>query len=124
MSIDYVRYLKGFRMIGQIDPWRADDNGKPIFALLVTVDVALAECIALSGQDMTRHEFLSYLKEQDVQVFKNVDEFANLKEGKVREVKAKKNFKRKVSEETREKLRNRMKSINSKKIPSISKNPQ
>jgi hypothetical protein len=39
----------------------------------------LDEIIGWTGQDITRNEFLTNLKENNVSVFNNIDEFVNLK---------------------------------------------
>lgn len=119
--MDYVTYLKGLRMIGQIDPLKKDD-GTPAYALLVSVEPALAECIGWSKQNMTRKEFLAYLKENDILVFSNIEEFIKWKKTKIKPSEMKKKFKRNISEERRNQLKNQINSVRPGKIPSTSEN--
>lgn len=121
-------FLRRFGMIGQIDPWRVDDEGRPIIALLVPVESALLEYNEWAGTDLTRTAFVSALKDDDVFVFRNIDEFVKLKEQNRNIEKTiknnKKSFKREVSEDQKKILRDRMKKINEAKKGSIPKNPQ
>jgi hypothetical protein len=108
--------------VGQVDPWRKYDDGKPIMALLTPVENALEECVAWSGQDMTREQFIKVLRNQGVLVFKNVDEFAKLREHREKEAKAEKKARktrRKFSEAEIEKRRNQMALINEMKKASV-----
>lgn len=50
-----------------------------IEALLVPVQVALDECNGWSNQDITKAQFLAYLRENDVEVFNSVEDFVKLK---------------------------------------------
>lgn len=108
MTFNYSEYLKRHLMIGQIDPWRVDIDGKPIYALLVPFDSALNECKEWSGQDLTRGELLQDMKENNIFVFRNVDEFGKIRD-KLREEekllkKEAKGHKKALSEERRKKL--------------------
>jgi len=93
-------------MLGQVDPWRKTLEDEPIFTLLVTVDYALEECKSWSNQDVSKQEFINYLKINDIYLFKNVDEFKAITEKKNTLRVEKK--KREISPELREKLRNNM----------------
>lgn len=119
--IDYVSYLKNLRMIGPIDPWKRDD-GSPALALLVAVDNALTECLGWSKQEMTRNEFLGYLKDNDILVFGNIEEFVNWKKEKIKPSEGKPKFKRNISEERRKQLQNHASEMRSKLKPSTSEN--
>lgn len=79
-GFDYATYLKRHFLVGQVDPWRRTDEGKPLFALLVQLDYALAECKEWSKQDIGKVEFINYLKLNDILSIKNVDEFKKIKE--------------------------------------------
>jgi hypothetical protein len=76
---DYIGYLKRHSMIGPMHPWNKNDQAAPIMGLLVPVQSALDEIIGWTGQDITRNEFLAHLKENNISVFNNIDEFVNLK---------------------------------------------
>lgn len=121
-GFDYVAYLKKHLMVGQIDPWRETDEGNKIYTLLVPIETAIEECKAWSNQEFSRSNFINYLKVNDVLTFKNVEEFAKMKEEKEekKEIVFKKGFKKQISEERREKLRNQMVLINESKKASIS----
>jgi len=105
-GFDFISYLKSHLMLGQVDPWRKTMEDEPIFTLLVTVDYALAECKSWSNQDISRQEFIDYLKINDIYLFKNIDEFKAVKEKK-ETLKVEKK-KRETSPELREKRRNNM----------------
>lgn len=127
-GFDYVSYLKRKLLVGQIDPWRVDDEDKPIFALLVSVEDAISECKNWSNQEIGRKTFLSHLKVNNVFVFKSSEEFKETRD-KLREQekeikKQVKKGKRNISDETREKLRNRMLSLHESKKASITENLQ
>lgn len=119
--IDYVSYLNNLRMIGPVDPWKRDD-GSPALALLVAVDNALAECTDWSRQEITRSEFLNYLKDNDILVFSNIDEFVNWKKDKFKPSEGKPKFKRNISPERRKQLQNHASQIRDKIKPSTSEN--
>lgn len=77
---NYAEYLKRHCFAGQVHPtFKNEQNDHPMIALLVPVDTALAEIIGWSGQDITRSEFLKYLKKHDIQVFNTVDDFVKAK---------------------------------------------
>lgn len=121
-GFDYASYCKRHKLSGQVDPWRKTDTDKPIYALLVPVEMALEECKGWSGQDITRHEFLQYLKLNDTLAFKNIDEFAKFRDDREEERKAQpkpKKHKRELTEEQRETRRIQMKEINESKKASI-----
>lgn len=108
-------------MIGPVDPWKKDDGSFAV-ALLVSVDNALTECNGWSRQDLTRSEFLSYLKDNDILVFSNIDEFVNWKKNKIKPSEGKPKFKRNISEERRKQLQNHASEIRGKIKPFISEN--
>lgn len=109
-GFDFVEYLKKHWLVGQLDPWRRTDDGKPLFALLVPVDTALAECKEWSKIEISRAEFIDYLKLNDVLTFRNVDEFVKIKESKKKvDETPLKLKKRQLSEDHKEKLRNNIK---------------
>jgi hypothetical protein len=114
-GFNYATYLKRRLMVGQVDPWRRTDDGKPIYTILVPVETAIKECEEWSGQDISRSEFINYLKLNDILCFRNVEEFKKLKE-ELKEIEEKplKVRKRQISEEHREKLRNNAKKARSK----------
>lgn len=118
--MNYVAYLKSLKMVGQVDPWKMDD-GTPAIALLVSVESALAECIGWSNQDMTRSEFLAYLKANDVLVFSNIQDFVDWKKNKAKPSDRNK-FKRNISEERKNQLRNHAKDMRDKIRPTIPEN--
>lgn len=119
--LPYVKYLEKLKMIGAVDPWKMDD-GSPAFALLVSVEIALAECNSWGNQQMKRSEFLSYLKAHNILVFSNIDEFVNWKKDKIKPSNDKPKFKRNISEERRKQLRNHASEIRGKIKPSTSEN--
>lgn len=100
--MDYVKYLKSLKMIGQFYPWKKED-GVAAVALLVAVDIALAECNHWANQDLTRSELLTLLKAEDVLVFGNIEEYVKWKETGVLKTKSK--YKRNISEERRNALK-------------------
>jgi len=104
-------------MVGQVDPWRSYDDGSKIYTLLTSVEVAMEECSAWSNQEFTRQAFIAYLRDNGVIVFKNVEEFVKLKEEPIM---FKKGYKKKITEERREELRNKMVLMNEKKKASVS----
>lgn len=108
--MDYINYLRKLRMIGIFDPWKKD-NGDYAEALLVPVDTALLECIDWANQDITRNEFLKYLKDNDILVFSNIDEYTKWKKNRNKPVKK---FKRIISEERKNQLREHAKSMRDK----------
>jgi hypothetical protein len=79
-GFNFIGYLKKHFMLGQIDPWRKTEDGKPIYTLLVTTDAALEECKQWSNQDISKKEFTDYLKLNDIYLFHNIDEFKKTKE--------------------------------------------
>lgn len=122
-GFDYVGYLKRHFMVGQIDPWRSWEDGNKIYTLLVPVDTALEECLLWSNQEVSRKEFLSYLRNNGVIVLKDIAEFSKLKEVKADEessIPKGKTHKRKISEERREQLRKQVILMNEKKKASTS----
>lgn len=118
--MNYVAYLKGLKMIGAFSPWRKDD-GEPAEALLVAVEQALDECNEWSNQGMSRNDFLSYLKEQDILVFSNIENYINWKKGKGKPS-DKPKFTRKISEERRNALKMHAKEMRDKIRPTNSEN--
>ena len=108
--MDYIGFLKKLRMIGVFEPWKKD-NGDYAEALLVSVDTALLECNEWGKQDMSRSEFVTYLKNEDILVFSNIDEYSKWKKNKD---KPRKKFKRVISEERRNQLRNHAKEMRDK----------
>lgn len=119
-GFDYVAYLKKHLMVGQIDPWRSTDEGKKLYTLLVSVEIAMEECQAWSNQEFSRHDFVNYLKTNDVLVFKNVEDFVKTKEeAKEEQIIFKKGFKKKITEERREQLRKQVVLMNEAKKASI-----
>lgn len=116
--MNYVSYLKKMKMIGAFDPWKKID-GDPYCALLVAVDIALEECLSWSNQDMGRTEFLAYLKQEDILVFSNVEDFVLWKKNK-HKPSEKKKFTRKLSEERKLALKKHAEEMRSKLLPSIS----
>ena len=122
-GFNYIDYLKRHLMLGQVDPWRKTLEDQPIFTLLVDLNTAIEECKLWSGQEISKQEFVNYLKINDIYLFKNIDEFKNLKEKKITEPTVFK-VKKTMSKEQREILRNRMLKINNERKASITENPQ
>lgn len=116
-GFDYAGWLKRHLMAGQIDPWRKTDKRKPMYTLLVSVEIAMEECKGWSRQEFSRHDFINYLKVNDIIVFNNIDEFVDWR--KVREEQEvserKPKLKRIVSEEEKIRRKEQMKQINEKK---------
>jgi len=128
-SIDYVSFLKRKNFIGQIDPWRRDDEGKPILSLLTKTQDAIDECKNWSNQDFTRQEFVKYLNTNGIYVFSNIAEFNKVKdvihlEEALNNSKSSRNCstkkKREISPEHREKMRKQAKKMNEMKKASTS----
>ena len=116
-EFNYVTYLKNLKMIGQLDPWK-DGEGEPLWALLVPVDNALEECKGWSKQEITRKEFITYLKDNSIMIFNSVDQFVDWKENKKKIDKPeRKKFTRNISEERRNQLKEHAKSIREKIRP-------
>lgn len=119
-------FLKSYKMLGQIWPVSKMDTTEPVIALLVPVDIAMKEYSGWSGEEVTKYDFIKSLKDSGVCVFKSLDEFVryrdNLKglEKIVRN--EKKVFKRNISEERRNQLKEHAASIRAKKTSSISQN--
>ena len=124
MGFNFIEYLKRHLMLGQVDPWRKTLEDQPIYTLLVDINYALEECKRWSNQDIQRQEFVNYLKINDIYLFKNVDEFKNVKDKLTSEIKSTTKTKRSMSLEQKETLRNRMLKINNERKASTSKNPQ
>lgn len=125
-GFDYATYLKKQLMVGQVDPWRRTDEGKPLLALLVTVEYAMNECKEWSGQDILRSEFLKHLNDHHILVLRDVNEFKNIKEEirKPVETTPLSPKKRKISDKTRERLLKQLETIKHKtQKGSISENP-
>lgn len=124
-GFNYADYLKRHLMVGQVDPWRITDEGKKIYTLLVSIEDALKECKEWSNQEIDRRKFINYLKLNDILAFRDVNEFAKIKEENEKRTKEERPIKKKriVSEETKKILSERMKLLNSKKqqfeIPSV-----
>lgn len=125
-GFDYAEYLKRHLMVGQIDPWRKTDEGKPLYALLVSTEIAMDECKGWGNQEFTRHDFVNYLKTKDILVLSTPEDLTKLRGSKVEEVKetktkkAKGKFTKNISEERRETLRNQMALVNERKKASTS----
>lgn len=123
-NVNYVKHLQGIFFIGELDPWRKDDEGNSYFALLVPLDTALQECKDWSDQDLGRKEFVDYLKLNNVWVVKNIEEFQKIKETRENERQIareeKKNSRRRnLTQEQRKALSERMSLLNkSKNTPS------
>lgn len=117
--MDYVAYLKTLRMIGQFAPMKKDDGGFAE-ALLVSVEIALQECNGWSNQDLTRSEFLNCLKDNDILVFSNIEDFVNWKKEKSKPSEGRKKFKRVISEERRNQLKKHAELMREKIRPTIS----
>ena len=100
-------------MLGVVDPWRKTFDDKPIYTILVPLDTAYEECKLWSQQEFSKTEFSNYLKINDIYLFKNVDDFKELKD-EIKEEK-KNRRKRNLSPERREQLSNQMKSIRQNK---------
>lgn len=118
-------------MVGQVDPWRIDDQGKPYFALLVSFETALEECKGWSNQDLTKTELSNYLKLNNILTLRNIDQLQKIKEDRKEEIKQEKETKKRkgrmFSEEEKKALSERMFQINlnrQSKKDSITKNPQ
>jgi len=75
----YTKYLTKLKMIGPLDPWNKNETTRPIIGLLVPLETAISECVAWSGQDLSRSEFLRYLTDNGVHVFNTVDDFTKAK---------------------------------------------
>jgi hypothetical protein len=115
-GFDFISYLHRRFLLGQVDPWRKTDDGKPIYTLLCSVETALDECKEWSGQEIGRTELVDYLKINDIYIFKNIEEFVHLKDKLHDDPQGKATSKkRNISEETKEKLRQRMKKLNVEK---------
>ena len=105
-GFDFINYLKRRLMLGVVDPWRKTFDDKPIYTILVPLQTAYDECKLWSNQEFTLTEFINYLKINDIYLFKNIDGFKAVKEEK-----EKTKGKRKLSEDHRKKLSERMKLV-------------
>ena len=124
-GFDFAGWLNRKLYVGQLDPWRRTDDGKPLMVLLIPVDTALTYYQDWSGQEIARQDLISYLKLNDILTFRNVDEFQKLKASQkipvdTRALKPK----RKITDEQREKLREHMRNVRKNRktseIPSVS----
>jgi hypothetical protein len=80
-GFNYTEFLKRRQFIGQVHPWNKNEqNNNPMMALLVPVQNAIDECNYWSGQDITREQFLTYMKNNNIYVFKNIDDFVKARE--------------------------------------------
>ena len=126
-GFDYASYLKRHLMVGQVDPWRIDDQGKPYFALLVSLDTAMLECKGWSNQDISKTEFVNHLKVNNIWVLRDITELQQIREDRkevIREEKeAKKRYKRNISEEARKARSERMRLLNNEKRNLDEKSP-
>ena len=113
-GFNYVEYLKRHHFIGQIDPWRRHDNGNPVLCLLTAVEPAINECEGWSGQELKRGEFIKYLKDNDIFVFRSVEEFKKYKDEKIEEKLEPK--KRNISDEHRRNLQKQVLKMNEARI--------
>lgn len=124
--IDMVNFLKSYHMVGQLHPSFKEEKGESIVALLVPVGTAITEYTEWSGQDITRTEFIKSLKEQGVLVFSSMEEFIKIRDNlkKIEKLikKDKKKFKRNISEERKNELKEHAFLMRSKIRPSISEN--
>ncbi len=125
-GFDFVNYLKKHFHVGQIDPWRRHDNGDPVLCLITSVEISLEECKLWSNQDITRSEFVKYLQENNIFVFRAIEEFQKYKGKKIDETKLELR-KKTISEERRKILQEQAKKMRSLKHttnkPSVSQNP-
>lgn len=112
-DFDYAEFLKRRFMVGQVDPWRKTDEGKPIFTILVPIETAIAECKEWSNQEIGRQEFINYLKLNDILCFRNIDEFQSLKTELRSEIDEtpKKLKKRVITEERKKQLQEHIKKV-------------
>jgi hypothetical protein len=123
-GFDYVDYLKRHMLVGQLDPWRIDDDGKPFYALLTTLDFAMNECTGWSGQSLGRDEFKNYLALNNIWTLRNIEELQKVREEREAEKEVKKRSTRNYTPEQRKELSDRMKLLNQSRKASITKNPQ
>lgn len=122
-GFDYATYLKRHLMAGQIDPWRKTDEGKPLYALLVSVDIAMEECLGWSKQELSKYQFINYLKVNDILVLSTPEDLSQIREERIEEVKVPKK-KRAISDTERERRRNRMLQIRESQKDSVAENPR
>jgi hypothetical protein len=122
-----VELLNNFKMVGQVYPWHKLDETEPVLALLVPISAAMAEYTGLTGQEITRNDFIKLLKANGVLVFNNIEEFVKYRAGLAvieRERKKTKNkTKRNLSEERRNQLKNQAISMRAKKGKVSFQNP-
>jgi pyruvate/2-oxoacid:ferredoxin oxidoreductase beta subunit len=123
-GFNFVEFLKRKFMIGKLDPWRIDDDGKPFFALLVSLEHALQECNGWSNQEFTRTELKNYLALNNIWCLKNIEELQQIREERKEERKNRKKATRDYTEEQRKELSERMKKLNASRKASIIQNPQ
>lgn len=118
-GFNFIDYLKRHSLIGQVDPWRIDDDGKPYFALLTALDTAIAECKewAIANKPnkeedknediigISKTDFKKYLLLNNILTLNNIEDLVKLKaERKLERQMAKeekKKHKRTVSPERR-----------------------
>lgn len=121
-GFNYADYLKRHLMVGQVDPWRRTEEGKPMYALLVPFQNAYDECLLASKEKISKIEFSNQLKMNDILIFRNTDEFVRIKENlkypqKETQLKLKKDKtpRKPMSEERKKELQERAKSWNKEK---------
>lgn len=76
-NFNYLEYLLRHQFAGVLSPAQGDIE--PIIGLLVPIEVALGEIQLWSGQEITRPEFVRYLKQNNV-FSGDIDQFAKLLE--------------------------------------------
>lgn len=109
-------FLEDSMMVGQLSPWKKEDESEPVIALLTPVTSTLEEYNLRAEKKLTKLEFLKQLKSEGISVFNNVDEFVKLRD--INESiprKTKQKFTRKLSPERLEQLRKQTTFMNESK---------
>ncbi len=76
-NFNYLEYLRRHGFVGALNPAQGDIE--PIIGLLVPIEIAIGEIQLWSGQEVTRPEFVKYLKQNNV-FAGDIDQFEKLRE--------------------------------------------
>jgi hypothetical protein len=85
-NFQFIEFLKRKSFIGQLHPViSSEDQRDPIIGLLVPVQSAIDECELWSGQELSRKEFVTYLKTNNI-FLGDADDLLKLKEQRAKNI--------------------------------------
>lgn len=79
LGFNFIEYLRRHLLLGRLSPPSSGSNEPIIEGLLVPVETALAEISYWPGQDVTRGEFLRYLRSNNIFIG-DLEDFKALKQ--------------------------------------------